>query len=328
VISETLHGFAGNQRVPINDFKINEFNLNNDALKFLDDFLGHSKLDIDKQDLNPVTHEIGMIKWYKYRLFISNMFSSIREINLQKLSSYLDYQYTFFGYAINNYYLSERKFKHELTLNIFDPELDDSKFSDGMKDFEGIDEKWFTSFGQGMFDQNSHNFKEFLQTLSSLRTRMLSPCFILDKTKIIRKSNTILTSDGRIKISHSEEILQNCSPWVIQLLMLMGILLFVRVISPQFFASVTSVVVENLIRIDISLIPGKALRVALTGLGSLKNVPASASKHLEKVRKFVLLLYNKLPKGSKGSKLPALPEWRESTPDELARLRLPPARPG
>lgn len=309
-------------------FKTNPFELDEELLSSLNNFYEPSNIDISDEDLNDVSREIGLTNWYRYRMFISNMLRNIREINLSKLSSYFDYHYTFYGFAVNDYFRSNYYLKHKIVLNIYDPELDDSGFSDGMKNFKGIDEKWLNEFGQNMFDQNSYNFKEFLKVLSDLKARISSPIFSLNELKINRSSQYVKTSDGRINIMFSEEISSTFRNWVTDFLLLMGILLAVRAISPQFFASTASLVIENLFRVDISLIPGKAVNISMIGLRSVTDLITSKVKPSKAAKKFILTLFKRDSNGIKGKRSLSLPEFRNLLPDEQARKRLPPSRPG
>lgn len=317
-----------NRSLKIDQSKPNLFGLDEELLLSVNNFFEPSQINIDDEDLNDVSREIGLANWYNYRMFIANMLRNIREISLSKLSAFFDYHYTFYGFSINEYFRTNYYLKHKIVLNIYDPELDDSGFSDDMKRFKGIDEEWLLEFGQNMFDQNSYNFKEFLKVLSDLRTRLSSPNFALNRVKIKRSSQYVKTSDGRINITFSEEISSTFKDWVIDFLLLMGILLAVRAISPQFFASTASIVIENLFRVDISLIPGKAVNISMKGLRSVTNILTSKLKPSKAAKKFVLTLFKRDSSGKKGKRLLSLPEFRNLLPDEQVRKRLPPSRPG
>lgn len=215
-----------------------------------------------------------------------------------------------------------------MTMNIYDPEIDDSGFTDNVRDkFEGVGEAWFLNYGQGLFDQNSYNFKEFLKFLADLKTKYYIPSFRMDKVKIKRTTRKIESPDGRISTEWSEEIDSSMHPWIVDAIYTLCILMFGGAIGYKLFGSALNICIQNLFRIDISLVPGTYVKVFLQGGRDVAKLMSNKSKSSRKIRKLVLALFERNSKGKK-TKLRALPEWRELLPYEKARRRLPPARPG
>jgi hypothetical protein len=324
----TVLGFVDPRARRNNSFKPNPFDFDDKTFDFLNKFFDQPYLQILPDDVHNLSIDIGLSQWYKYRMFVSKLLRSFREIRFEDLSLYFEEHYSFFGFNTNAYYKSRSYLNHRTTMNVYDPEVDDSGFTDGFEDkFKGADEEWFTQFGQGIFDQDSYNFKEILKFLSDIKTKFYVPFFRLDKTKIIKKNNKISSPDGRIVIEWSEEIEILNDSWILDAFYLLCILLLSGAISNTLFGSVCNIVIDNLIRIDIASIPGGFVKVFFKGIQDVAKLISTKTPRPKGSRKFVTSLFRKDVKGKK-IKLLALPEWRELLPVEKARKRLPPSRPG
>lgn len=220
-----------------------------------DDALYHKKLSL----------AYGHSFWHNFRFYISKLFSNGMSLNLDNLTSYITGQYTFYG--VNSRYLG---FKEEPTgtcfVNVRDPDLDSSGFCERLNDYESFDSEWIKDNSEGMHNQNSNNFKEFLKILKSVNSDRYIPKFSFLRTKIKRGTRSIQTEDGRISLEWSETVEINAFDWRLHVLFLALMLLC--------FGAIEITVINKLIQIyfpdfvgfiDICKLFGKGARMFLDG---------------------------------------------------------------
>lgn len=303
-------------------------NVDRDTNAFLQNFFLNSRVDFGPNDVNNVSRDIGLSNWYKYRLFISNLLRRYKEIRLNDLSSYFSSHFSFFGFNVDEYYKSQKYLKHRVSMIVYDPDLDNSDFTNDKRDLRyGVDQNWFNLYGQDLFDQNSYNFREILQFLSDLKSKYYIPNFDLDESTIIRNPNRISSSDERVDIGWSDELGLHAKKRLIDAIYLLCVLMIAGIVKEKLFGSVCNIVIENLIRIDIVIDVGGYVKVFLHGVKTVSTLIAKAIKRSPNSVKFIISLFKKTLKGRERQPK-ALPEWRKLLPAEKARRALPPSRPG
>jgi hypothetical protein len=282
--------------------------------------------DIDQRFDYKLIDAYGFSAWYRFRNYISNTIFKCKQIKLENIFNFLQKEYSFFGIGGDFIRKTEKQYPNAL-VRFYDPSIDNTGFCDNLNNFSDIDREWIKNNSEGMDDQNSHNFKEFLKILYNLRSRIYIPKFSFVNTSTVRDTYTIRSPDGRITVEWFERQTTKTIDYRIYIVYLVGLSLCYGLISAKIASTIINVYLPDFNGIiDICYFIGRGIKIVFKGklLKSLKPLLKNRRSKEKVVKRLARYLdfYRKREKD-----LPRLPTARKALPPSKIKA-LPKARDG